>query len=248
MNESEKPTHLDLFSGIGGFSLAFEAEGFKTIGFSEIDPFASSVLKKHWPEVPNYGDVRNLEKFSDRIGRPDVITAGDPCQENSSARQAVDTTSPSLGHEFIRAVAIFCPRFVVRENPAAVRPDAPWPWWRVRAELERLGYIVLPIRLRACCFGFEHQRERLLLLGELSNSVRQGLERPKREIMERAAGLEGTVNASRQNRRSSTSRICRAIDGVPNRSHRLRCLGNAVVPKIAQIFARAIYNSMTDSA
>lgn len=49
MNE---PTHLDLFSGIGGFSLAFEAEGFRTIGFSEIDPYACAVLKKHWPTVP----------------------------------------------------------------------------------------------------------------------------------------------------------------------------------------------------
>jgi hypothetical protein len=64
MNESEKPTHLDLFSGIGGFSLAFEAEGFKTIGFSETDPFAARVLKKRWPNIPNYGDVRTISKFA----------------------------------------------------------------------------------------------------------------------------------------------------------------------------------------
>ena len=60
MNERERHTHLDLFSGIGGFSLAFEAVGFRTIGFSEIDPYASAVLRKHWPDVPNYGDVSKL--------------------------------------------------------------------------------------------------------------------------------------------------------------------------------------------
>lgn len=53
-------THLDLFSGIGGFALAAQAAGFKTIGFSEIEPYASKVLKRHWPTVPNFGDIRNV--------------------------------------------------------------------------------------------------------------------------------------------------------------------------------------------
>jgi len=62
---NDRPTHLDLFSGIGGFSYAFEAEGFKTIGFSETDPDASSVLRYLWPDTPNFGDVRNIYRFAD---------------------------------------------------------------------------------------------------------------------------------------------------------------------------------------
>jgi DNA (cytosine-5)-methyltransferase 1 len=66
---------LTFFSGIGGFSLAFEAEGFRTIGFSEIDPYACAVLRKHWPGVTNYGDVRAIPAIG-----CDVITGGFPCQ------------------------------------------------------------------------------------------------------------------------------------------------------------------------
>lgn len=59
-----KLTHLDLFSGIGGFSLAASWAGFETVAFCETNPFASSILKKHWPDVPNYGDVK---KFCRRV-------------------------------------------------------------------------------------------------------------------------------------------------------------------------------------
>jgi len=53
-------THLDLFSGIGGFKLAAEWNGLKTIGFCETDEYANTILKKHWPEIENFGDVRNI--------------------------------------------------------------------------------------------------------------------------------------------------------------------------------------------
>lgn len=52
--------HLDLFSGIGGFALAAQRTGWKTIGFSEIEPYACKILKRHWPDVPNYGDIKNV--------------------------------------------------------------------------------------------------------------------------------------------------------------------------------------------
>jgi 16S rRNA G966 N2-methylase RsmD len=53
-------THLDLFSGIGGFALAAQWAGFTTIAFSEIDPYANQILKKHWPATPNLGDIRGV--------------------------------------------------------------------------------------------------------------------------------------------------------------------------------------------
>ena len=73
---------LDLFSGIGGFSLGLERTGgFETVAFCEIDPFCQKVLKKHWPDVPIYEDVRTL----DYEGTVDVITGGYPCQPFSFA-------------------------------------------------------------------------------------------------------------------------------------------------------------------
>ena len=73
--------HLDLFSGIGGFALAARWVGWETVGFCEIDPYCQKVLRKHWPNVPIYEDIRNLE----HRGSVDVITAGFPCQDISVA-------------------------------------------------------------------------------------------------------------------------------------------------------------------
>ena len=87
---------LDLFSGIGGFSLGLERakcedgpyNGFETVAFCEIEDFPRSVLAKHWPDVPCYSDVRTLtaaQLVSDGIAGIDVITGGFPCQDVSSA-------------------------------------------------------------------------------------------------------------------------------------------------------------------
>ncbi len=75
---------LDLFSGIGGFSLGLERTGgFRTVAFCEIEPYCRAVLKKHWPEVPCFEDVRTI-KGTD-VGVCDVITGGFPCQDISTA-------------------------------------------------------------------------------------------------------------------------------------------------------------------
>ena len=78
---------LDLFSGIGGFALGLEAAGFETAAFCEIYPYAQKVLKKNWPGVPIYDDVRRITAdrlVSDGVG-VDVITGGFPCQDISTA-------------------------------------------------------------------------------------------------------------------------------------------------------------------
>jgi DNA (cytosine-5)-methyltransferase 1 len=77
---------LDLFSGIGGFSLGLERTGgFETVAFCEIEPFCRLVLAKHWPKVPIYEDVRTLS--ADTLRRDglavDVICGGFPCQDIS---------------------------------------------------------------------------------------------------------------------------------------------------------------------
>src|SRR5574343_241000 len=105
---------LDLFSGIGGFSLGLERTGgFKTIGFCEIDPFCQKVLKKHWPGVPIYDDVRTLTGIT-----ADVISAGFPCQDISSAGRmaGIGGDRSGLWKEGARIVCEIRPRYLLVEN------------------------------------------------------------------------------------------------------------------------------------
>jgi DNA (cytosine-5)-methyltransferase 1 len=116
---------LDLFSGIGGFSLGLERTGgFKTVAFCEIDPFCRRVLAKHWPKVPIYEDVRELtgaRLAADGIA-VDVICGGFPCQDISRAgaphgrRQGVSGSRSGLWFEFARITGEIRPRFVIVEN------------------------------------------------------------------------------------------------------------------------------------
>ena len=74
---NEKPTHLDLFSGIGGFALAAGWAGFETVGFCDNEPYAQAVLKKHWPNVPIHGDIKALDGTAYR--GVTLLTGGFPC-------------------------------------------------------------------------------------------------------------------------------------------------------------------------
>jgi len=111
---------LDLFSGIGGFALGLEAAGFETAAFCEIDPYAQKVLKKNWPGVPIYEDVRRITAdrlVSDGVG-VDVITGGFPCQDISTAgRQAgIDGERSGLWSECARLLRDIRPRYAIFEN------------------------------------------------------------------------------------------------------------------------------------
>src|SRR2546422_5510403 len=154
-------------------------------------------------------------------------------------------TPESPADHFLRIVAECRPRFVLRENPSVTRKDAPWPWWRVRDALEEIGYIVLPFGIRACCVGLHHRRDRLFLLGELQVSERTGLEGNVSEIMARA--LEGRQNTdtSRSDRRHPSPRICRGVDGIPHRVDRLKALGNAGVPDVAEKIGHIIMAALS---
>lgn len=181
-----------------------------------------------------------VQQIIDDWGIPDIIIGGDPCQENANARRNGDTKCPSLGGEFIRIVDRIRPRIVVRENPSTVRKDAPWPFWRFRGELERLGYTVLPFRLRSCCVGADFRRDRLFLLAELPIAERAGLERHVSQVMERAGQGRQNADFAGPNRWSAASRICGGTVRVSHRVDRLRGLGNTVTPAVAQWIGETI--------
>ena len=117
----EKYKILDLFSGLGGFSLGLERTGhFETVAFCDNNQYSKLILDKHWKGVKIYDDVREIskEKFrEDGIEFPDIITGGFPCQPFSVAGKQKGTSDDRhLWPEMFRIIKAFKPRYVIGEN------------------------------------------------------------------------------------------------------------------------------------
>ncbi len=150
---------LDLFSGIGGFSLGLERAGMETIAFCEIDPFCQAVLRKHWPEVPIHDDVRELDgkKFN-----PDIICGGYPCQPFSLAGDRRGSEDERhLWPEMFRLVKECRPAWVVGENVAG---HITMGLDEVLSDLESEGYSVQTFIVPACAVDAHHRRDRLWIV------------------------------------------------------------------------------------
>ncbi len=167
-----KPKVLDLFSGIGGFALAFEAAGFETAAFSEIEPYPCKILAQHWPNVPNLGDVRGIDGDKYR-GTVDVVCGGFPCQPHSSAGLRLGKSDPrNLWPEMARIVAGCRPDWVLAENVPGLSDgflDG------VCADLEGLDYTVLPVEVPAYAVGGPHLGYRLWILAKANRLDVEGL-------------------------------------------------------------------------
>ena len=157
---------LDLFSGIGGFSLGLERTGgFETVAFCEIEEFPRRVLKKHWPEVPCYHDVRALTADAlrrDRIA-VDVITGGFPCQDLSIAGSGagLDGERSGLWREIVRLAGEIRPGYVIVENVAALLGRG---LGRVLGDLAALGYDAEWHCIPSGRLGSPHERDRIWVI------------------------------------------------------------------------------------
>ena len=159
---------LDLFSGIGGFSLGLERTGgFETVAFCEIEEFPRKVLAKHWPEVPQFADVRKLTK-DDLDGPIDVICGGYPCQPFSSAgkRRGKDDDR-HLWPEFNRLVAELRPSWVIGENVAG---HVSMGLDDVLSDLEGQEYACRPFVIPACAVDAKHKRNRTWAVAYAKNN------------------------------------------------------------------------------
>ena len=166
---------LDLFSGIGGFSLGMEATNrIKTIAFVEKDKFCQKVLNKNFKNIPIEEDVRNVkgEKY-----KADVITAGFPCQPFSVAgkRRGKDDDR-YLWDETIRVVAETKPKYFVGENvEGIINISNGRVLQQIQQDLEKEGFQVQCLVIPASGVGAWHQRKRVWIIGcNLSNSNSNG--------------------------------------------------------------------------
>ena len=153
---------LDLFSGIGGFSLGLERAGMETVAFCEFDKHAQKVLKKHWPDVPLYDDVRTLDGKQFR-GTVDVVCGGFPCQDLSVAGKAegFDGERSSLYREMLRIISDSESRYAIFENVSGlfIGDDGRW-FAKFLYDLASIGYDAEWHRMEASHVGAYHRRDR----------------------------------------------------------------------------------------
>lgn len=224
---------LDLFSGIGGFSLGLERAGMETVAFCEIEEFPRKVLRKHWPDVPIFEDVRKL-KGSD-VGPVDVICGGFPCQDISIAGKGggLQGHRSGLWIEFLRLTQELRPRFIIVENSKFLISRG---LHSVLRDLAKIGYDAEWHCIPASHAGARHFRDRCWIVAypSLHRPVRWGSGWPRTQEEYERLGC-----GELWERRPKPLPVG-VLDGVSDRVDRIGCLGNAVVPQIPEMIGRAI--------
>jgi DNA (cytosine-5)-methyltransferase 1 len=228
-----------LFSGIGGIDLGLERAGMTVKWQSEIDPFACKVLKKHWPNIPNLGDIKTVDWSN--VEPVDLIAGGYPCQPFSTAGKRQGENDPRhLWPYFRNAISAIRPRYALLEN---VRGHLTMGATTVIGDLAQIGYDCEWQLISARSIGAPHKRERLFIVAH-ANSKRW--ERCFRT--QETKPPYGRFDLQGENRRWGDNWVTepdvgRISNGVPSRVDRLRGLGNAVVPQVAEFVGRLILQS-----
>lgn len=168
-----------LFSGIGGLDLGLERAGMKVIWQSEIDDYACKVLKKHWPNVPNLGDITEVDWTE--VKRPDVICGGFPCQDISIAGKGVGIHGKRSGlwFEMQKAISILRPRFAILENVANLTHRG---MGEVLGSLSEIGYDAEWNIISAQYVGANHRRDRIFIVAYPYNGGCERSDIPKKQI------------------------------------------------------------------
>ena len=247
---------IDLFSGIGGFSLGLEAAGFQTVQFVEQDSFCQKVLQRHWPHVAIHSDIRTFDgKRHKDIG---LVCGGFPCQPFSVAnagRQRGVEDNRYLWPEMFRTIQDVEPRYVVGENVPGIINLA---LDQVYSDLEK-SYDVSIFNLPALAADALHRRERIFIIGVRKDLADSGSITIQGSIkksvlgqpdLQRKLGRGGSDKRIGQPNELRVGRLAHGIsrglagfewpeeklprlaNGEKDRGKKLKGLGNAVVPPL----------------
>lgn len=235
---------IDLFSGIGMFSLGLARTGlYRPVSFSEIDERACAVLARHWPDIPNCGDVAHA-KF--REGDADVLSAGFPCQDVSLAGPGTGLSGQrsSLIWQALRAVRLVRPTFVILENVAALLSRG---MGSILGQLAEDGYDAEWDCVSAFQAGRPHLRKRVFITAN-AQGIGWGPGRP-RGLADGLAGLpvqpcwQGNPIDFFEERFSQPA-LLGMDDGHPRGLDRLKLCGNALVPEIVSGIGRSLMETI----
>ena len=215
-----------LFSGVGGMDLGLERAGMECRWQVENDAYATRVLEKHWPDVPKYGDIREVD--FERVERVDLVAGGFPCQDLSYAGKGLGLSGARSGlwSEFKRCIRVVRPRFVLVENVPGLLSRG---MGAVLGDLASLGYDAEWESLPAAAFGAPHLRWRIFIV---AHANRLGCHDSSERLA--SVSISSRYASSQIRARVDASYLDRVNDGIPARVHRLRGLGNAVVPQVAE--------------
>ena len=244
---------LDLFSGIGGFSLGLKRAvsdgpytGFETVAFCEIEPFPRKVLAKHWPEVPCYDDVRTLtaERLATDGIAVDVICGGFPCQDISRAGKKAGIsagTRSGLWSEIARLIGELRPSYAIVENVAAIISNG---LGTVIGDLAALGYDAEWHCIPAYYVGSPQTRDRAWIV---AYPMQQGCAGRRSGGSGRGQCRSGKARQIDWPRIEAKNvqlwpepEVGRVFDGFPREVDAINALGNAVVPQIPELIGNAI--------
>jgi DNA (cytosine-5)-methyltransferase 1 len=257
-----------LFSGIGGIDLGLQRAGFKIAWQVEINEYCQKVLAKHWPDVARYGDIRTVG--SHNLEAVDLMCGGFPCQDISNAGKRAGITGERSGlwSEFYRLICELRPRYVLVENVAALLVRG---IDTVLGDLAACGYDAEWQVLSAAQFGAPHLRERVFLVAYPTS--KQGGRIQQRKLQPNLDASSDTSNANFQRLQGFWSQKIQRVEafswckdirnledlrrrpdlppslirgdrhGIPYVVDRLKGLGNAVVPQIAEYIGRCIVAS-----
>lgn len=223
--------NIDMFSGYGGFTLGLERSGLsRTVAFAEIDPYASAVLAKHWPSVPNLGDVQT------------GISAGFPCQDISNAGLRAGITGPRSGlwRSVGRAIRLVRPILVHLENVAALLRRG---MGVVLGDLASDGYDAEWDCLPASFVGAPHDRDRAWLVAYAQR--RERWQEPYLWALGRMGREQQSVPWD-EPWESALRRLRGVDDGTAYGVDRVDTLRNGLVPQIPELIGRAILASMNE--
>lgn len=226
-------THFSAFSGIHGFTIAAGWNGFKTIGHSEIEPYCIKLSEQNFPDIPNYGDIRNTDAFSDLRGRVTVFSAGVPCQPASLAGKRRGASDDRwLWPSALSIVECVQPAWCIFENPIGILSLDEFSGILLR--LESIGYQVRAFSVPANAVGAGHLRYRVFIVANAKG--KQTAWQGSGGLQSKPSQCSGPIGDFR----ITEPPLCRRADGISNRSHRLKALGNSVVPQQVAPFFSAI--------
>lgn len=224
-------------SGVEAASLAWEPLGFKPVFFSEIEKFPSAVLKHHWPQIPNLGDMTKFKEWPDAA--IDILIGGTPCQSFSIAglRKGLDDPRGNLALTYIAIADKYRPAWVVWENvPGVLSSNGGRDFAAFITGLGQLGYGVAYRVLDAQYFGTPQRRRRVFVVGHLGNW------QPAAAVLFEPNSLHGRTQSSRKTREEkSTTPIEKSIT-----TYSKQALGAYKQNEISSTIATRDYKEATD--
>ena len=223
-----------LFSGIGGLDLGLERAGHRVLWQVESNAFCRRVLARHWPHVPCYTDVTTVTGHD--LAPVDLLCGGFPCQPVSQAgpRKGTDDTK-WLWPDFARLLRVLRPRYALLENvPGLLTANGGGAFRDILTDLAECGYSATWQDLPAASVGAPHLRYRIFLVAYPDDESQSGCS----IYADAGESLSEFARCHQWDKR--TPDMDRMADGIPHRMDRLRALGNAVVPQVAEWIGRRL--------